>query len=107
MSATPDLAIHSHDASALDRSDVVRFRSTVVYEELPSRTSRRVTLVGPRESDAGVGRISVLSPVGRALLGRSTGQVAEVELPMGRTIAIRVADVIAPALDELDERSYA
>ncbi len=86
---------------------VVRFRSTVVYEELPGRTQRRVTLVSPREADAGAGRISVLSPIGRALLGLSKGHVAEVQLPTGRQLSVRVAEVSAPALDEVDDSAFA
>jgi regulator of nucleoside diphosphate kinase len=86
---------------------VVRFRSTVIYEELPSRARRRVMLVTPREADAGAGRISVLSPIGRALLGLSKGNTVEVQLPTGRKLSVRVADVTAPALDEVDEPSYA
>jgi transcription elongation GreA/GreB family factor len=106
MSAMHEMAIRSGGANALNRSDVVRFRSTVVYHELPAGVIRRVTLVGPRESDASVGRVSVLSPIGKALLGRSKGHVVEVELPMGRTIAVRVADVMGPAPDEVDERTH-
>ena len=38
-------------------------------------------------------RISVLSPVGRALLGRAVGAVAEVELPDGSVRPIRVLEI--------------
>ena len=88
-------------------SDTVRVGFTVTYEELPAGTRRRVTLVIPREADASVGRISVLSPVGRALLGRTNGQVVPVALPMGREVSVRVLEVTAPEFDEVDERLYA
>lgn len=42
-------------------------------------------LVGPDEADARSGRLSVESPLGRALLGREEGDVVEVERPRGRT----------------------
>ena len=42
-------------------------------------------LVGPDEADARGGRLSVESPLGRALLGREEGDVVEVERPRGRT----------------------
>jgi transcription elongation factor GreB len=42
-------------------------------------------LVGPDEADARAGRLSVESPLGRALLGREEGDVVEVERPRGRT----------------------
>jgi transcription elongation factor GreB len=41
-------------------------------------------LVGPDESDPAAGRISVESPVGRALLGRALGEEVEVVRPRGR-----------------------
>jgi transcription elongation factor GreA len=41
-------------------------------------------LVGPLESDAASGRISVASPVGRAILGLRRGEIAEVDAPRGR-----------------------
>jgi len=40
-------------------------------------------LVGPDEADASAGAISVDAPLGRALLGKSEGQVAIVERPAG------------------------
>ncbi|MBF5046090.1 hypothetical protein FGE12_26990 [Aggregicoccus sp. 17bor-14] len=42
-------------------------------------------LVGPDEADARAGRLSVESPLGRALLGREEGDSVEVERPRGRT----------------------
>jgi transcription elongation factor GreB len=47
-----------------------------------ARTTWRV--VGPDEADARRGRLSVLSPVGRALLGRTLGETVEVERPGGK-----------------------
>lgn len=89
------------------RSDTVRVGFTVTYEELPAGTRRRVTLVIPREADASAGRISVLSPVGRALLGRTKGHVVPVSLPMGREVSVRVLQVTAPEFEEIDESVYA
>ena len=40
-------------------------------------------LVGPYESDASAGRLSVDSPLGRELLGRRLGEVVDVEAPRG------------------------
>jgi regulator of nucleoside diphosphate kinase len=85
----------------------VRLHSTVTYEELPTRTRRRVTLVNPREADAGAGRISVLSPVGRALLGHALGRVVDLVLPTGRQVAVRVVDVAPPQVDRVDESVFA
>jgi transcription elongation factor GreA len=41
------------------------------------------TIVGPAEADAGSGRISLESPVGKALLGRRPGEEISVETPGG------------------------
>ena len=46
-------------------------------------------IVGPDESDPGAGRISLESPLGRALLGREEGDEVVVERPRGRgTLAV-------------------
>jgi len=41
-------------------------------------------LVGPFEADPFAGRISIASPVGRAIVGLRRGQIAEVDAPRGR-----------------------
>jgi regulator of nucleoside diphosphate kinase len=81
----------------------VRLDSTVTYEELPGRTRRRVTLVPPRNADASAGRISILSPVGRALLGNALGHVVHVVLPTGRQQSVRVVEVSPPHRDRVEE----
>jgi regulator of nucleoside diphosphate kinase len=53
--------------------DVVRMGSTVRFKT-DNGDSRTVTLVYPGEADISVGKISVLTPIGTALLGLSTGQ---------------------------------
>jgi transcription elongation factor GreB len=55
-------------------------------------------LVGPDEADARRGCISALSPLGRALLGRTVGEAVEVERPGGvREYTVRGVDRVAPA----------
>ncbi|MFA7666036.1 MAG: GreA/GreB family elongation factor [Burkholderiaceae bacterium] len=54
---------------------------------------RTVSLVLPEQADAGQGRVSVLSPVGRALLGRRCGTSAELRLPDGRTPRLEIVEV--------------
>lgn len=85
----------------------IRLNSTVTYEELPERTRRRVTLVRPRDADASAGRISVLSPVGRTLLGNALGRVVHVVLPTGRQQSVRVVEVSPPLMDCVDEAAFA
>jgi regulator of nucleoside diphosphate kinase len=73
--------------------DVVTMNSTVVYEDLATGTRRTVTVVYPRDASAGEGRISVLAPIGCALLGMSVGHTLTWRLPNNRTTRIRVLDV--------------
>ncbi len=56
--------------------------STVLVQN--EEGTERYTLVGPTEADPRFGRRSLESPVGRALLGRRSGEVVEVETPAGR-----------------------
>ena len=83
-------------------SDRVRMNSFVSYREEPDGAERSVVVVHPNEANAGAGRISVLSPVGRALLGRKPGAVVAVSVPGGRGLNIRIVRVekSAAALEE-------
>lgn len=54
-------------------ADVVRMGSVVTFESDGGQV-RRVTLVYPAEADIAAGRISVLTPVGTALIGLRVGQ---------------------------------
>jgi transcription elongation GreA/GreB family factor len=49
-----------------------------------------VVLVHPSQADPSKGRISVLSPIGRALLGRMTGALSSAGVPGGRAMQIRI-----------------
>jgi transcription elongation GreA/GreB family factor len=72
--------------------DRVAMNSKVTYEELPGGERRSVILVHPIESDPAVGRISVLSPIGLALLGRKPGALVDAQLPEDRVMTIRILD---------------
>lgn len=71
-------------------SQPIALNCGVTYEEEPHGARRSVVLVRPDESNAATGRISVLSPVGRALLGQAPGARVGVDLPDGRKLSIRV-----------------
>jgi regulator of nucleoside diphosphate kinase len=70
--------------------DRVALNSTVTYRHEPGGTRRSVVLVHPVEADAALGRISVLSPVGRALIGRSTGSLVDVDVPGAAPLTLRI-----------------
>jgi regulator of nucleoside diphosphate kinase len=73
--------------------DVVTINSTVSFRDEPTQTVHRVTVVYPQDMSVGARRISVLSPVGRALIGNRAGDLASVELPDGSRRAIRLIEV--------------
>jgi regulator of nucleoside diphosphate kinase len=73
-------------------ADRIAMNSKVTYEEEPDGERRSVILVHPLESDPSAGRISVLSPVGLALLGRTPGSLVDVALPAGKAFTIRILD---------------
>ncbi len=80
------------ETAALPRS-VVPMNAPVRYVEVAKGAVRNITLVPPAEADPALGRISVLSPVGRALLGRSVGMTTKVELPNDQTIELKITNV--------------
>jgi regulator of nucleoside diphosphate kinase len=73
--------------------DVVTMNSRVLYVDETTAERRLVTVVYPAEADASEGRISVLAPVGAALLGLSVGQAIEWNFPDGSRRRLRVEDV--------------
>ena len=77
---------HLLDAAAIVPSvkiapDVVTMNSTVALEAQPSGERATFTLVYPKDVDPDRSRISVLSPVGRALLGAHVGDSIRVVVP--------------------------
>ena len=73
--------------------DVVTLNSTVSFRDEVTRSEHRVTVVYPQEMSMGQRRISVLSPVGAALLGKRAGSLAIVDLPDGTQRGLRVLEV--------------
>lgn len=63
-------------------SETVVFGATVSVIEQESRSKRQYTLVGQDEADMKFNKISVQSPVGRALIGKRVGDFVEVRTPV-------------------------
>lgn len=74
-------------------ADVVTMNSQVVCVDAEGN-EQTVRLVFPSEADAAAGKVSVLAPVGAALLGLAAGQSIEWPLPGGRTTRMRVDRVL-------------
>jgi regulator of nucleoside diphosphate kinase len=72
---------------------VVTMHSRVECEDIASGEKHVLTLVYPNEADVERGRVSVLAPVGTALLGLSVGQSIDWQAPGGRPLKLRVKSV--------------
>jgi regulator of nucleoside diphosphate kinase len=64
-------------------ADVITMRSKVRLRDLNSGEEMIYTLVFPTEADSGNGKISVLAPIGTAMLGYRVGSVIEWQVPSG------------------------
>ena len=73
---------------------LVTMNSRVVFENVHSGRRREITLAYPQDADATQDRISILSPIGTALLGLSVGEEIDWTLPNGRAARFRVAEVV-------------
>ena len=62
------------------------FGTTVLLENIDTGEEVEYQLVGPDESDIGNGRISVSSPLGRAILGKKPGDELTLEVPGGKRV---------------------
>ena len=75
-------------------SDVVTMNSQVEIIHDGSALRQKFTLCYPANADAGRGLISVLSPVGAALLGRRVGDTACWNMPQGEARSAKVAAIL-------------
>ena len=74
-------------------ADVVTMNSTIECVDELSGETHRITLAYPNEADVANHRVSVLAPVGSALLGLSVGNVIDWQAPGGRELRVRVTAV--------------
>ena len=74
--------------------DVVTMNSQVLYQDLETGELHEVRVVYPEDANPAAGHISVLSPVGAALLGLAAGDETMLPLPHGRSACIRIGKVI-------------
>ena len=65
-------------------SDVVTMNSTVCIEDLDTKEEEIYTLVFPENADLSQGKISILAPIGTAMLGYEVGDSFEWEVPAGK-----------------------
>jgi len=77
------LAQYSEAAASSKEENKIGFGSVVVVLELNSNTRSEYTIVHPAEVDPDAGKISISSPVGRALQDRTAGEEVVVTIPAG------------------------
>lgn len=65
--------------------DVVQVNSLLQFRDERSGAVREVQLVLPAASNIQLGKLSILSPIGTALLGYSAGDTIDWEVPAGKT----------------------
>ena len=80
-------------ADDADLRGVVRMGSRVRYRDEGIGDAREVVLVYPHEANIELNRISVLTPVGAALIGLSVGQGIEFQTPSQQTRSLTVLAV--------------
>jgi transcription elongation factor GreA len=71
------------DPADVDADGRVVFGSTVEIEDVESGERNAYQIVGDDEADIKAGKISVNSPIARALIGKTEGDTAEVQAPGG------------------------
>lgn len=71
------------DVTRIGRTGRVVFGTTVTLEDCDSGETVRYQIVGEDEADLGVGKISFLSPIGRAMIGKSEEDSVVVTTPNG------------------------
>lgn len=77
------------NARVIDTSQVdttrVYIHTRVTVRHVDNGSQREFTIVAESEADVRTGKISVTSPIGKGLLGKARGEVAEVATPAGTT----------------------
>ena len=71
------------DESSIDTSKV-SILTKVTVTNLGNKKQMTYHLVSEKEADLKLGKISVTSPIGKGLLGKQIGEVAEVQVPAGK-----------------------
>jgi transcription elongation factor GreA len=84
---------HAHvvDPAQIDAGGRIVFGATVDLEDLASGDEVSYQIVGDDEAEIKAGKISVNSPIARALIGKHAGDTAEVDAPSG----VREYEVLA------------
>ena len=70
------------DTNSIDTSKV-SILTRVKITNLATKKTMEYTIVGEKEADLKAGKISATSPIGKGLIGKAVGDIAEVQAPTG------------------------
>lgn len=79
------------DTSTIDTSKVT-ILTRVTITNLATKKTVTYQIVGEKEADLKAGKISASSPIGKGLIGKAKGEIAEVQAPTG-ILKFRVDDI--------------
>lgn len=74
-------------------ADVITMNTTVTLADLESGEEETYTLVFPEDADLDAGKVSILAPIGTAMLGYRVGDVIDWPVPAG-TRSLRVERIV-------------
>jgi transcription elongation factor GreA len=83
------------DKNADQDANEVRFGARVKVKDMSSGDQEEFELVGPGDEDYGNNKILITSPIGQGLVGKKRGEVAEIQVPMGK-VKFKVLDITYP-----------
>ena len=82
------------DRNSVD-SNTVAFGCRVVVKDLDLEEEEAFELVGPGDEDYNNNKILTSSPIGQGLIGKKRGEVAEIQVPMGK-LRFEIRDISVP-----------
>ena len=71
----------------------VSILTTVKLKNNATKAEQKFTLVPDNESDLKVGKISVITPIAKGLLGKSVGETADITLPNGNKLSFEILEI--------------
>ena len=84
------------NAKVLDSSqlstDKVQILNTVTVENMLARKEMKFTIVGESEADFAAGKLAATTPIAKALLGHSKGEIVEAKVPSG-VLKFKILDI--------------
>jgi regulator of nucleoside diphosphate kinase len=75
------------------KSNCVSLYSDVTYQRTDGGDNHSIRIVCPQDANQTLARVSVMSPIALAIIGRQVGSLVEVELPFSQVLFVKILDV--------------